>query len=29
VEALPPSDQQWLQRNTILLQVDACMYVDS
>jgi hypothetical protein len=29
LEALPPSDQQWLQRNTILLQVDACMYVDS
>ena len=29
VQALQPSDQQWLQRNTILLQVDACMYVDS
>jgi hypothetical protein len=29
VEALPPSDQQWLQRNTILLQVDDCMYVNS
>ena len=29
VQALKPSDQQWLQRNTILLQVDACMYIDS
>jgi hypothetical protein len=29
VQQLKTSDAQWLQRNTILLQVDACMYIDS
>jgi hypothetical protein len=29
LETLKPSDKQWLQRNTVFLHVDACMYVDS